>query len=104
MRHLHAFEIAQGNPQHFKYVKRIYREGFKMEKIMRKESRGRCLRMFFPFGFPILLLGNFFCEASFAAPVDFPQKEVTIVVPFGDRKSTRLNSSHTTISRMPSSA
>ena len=39
--------------------------------------------MFFLFVFSILLLGNFFCEASFAAPVDFPQKEITIVVSFG---------------------
>ena len=34
-------------------------------------------------------------------------KEYKVIVPFGirrDRKSTRLNSSHTDISRMPSSA
>ena len=32
------------------------------------------------------------------------RKGPNVVGPFGDRKSTRLNSSHSTLSRMPSSA
>ena len=36
--------------------------------------------------------------------VDIPRLKLSAAVAEGDRKSTRLNSSHTSVSRMPSSA
>ena len=37
-------------------------------------------------------------------PIESPEKAVEIAKGIGDRKSTRLNSSHSSVSRMPSSA
>lgn len=48
-----------------------------------KENRGNWSRMNLLLCFSIWLLSSFFCGLSFAAPVDFPQKEITIIVSFG---------------------
>ena len=72
---MQAKSVAEGNPQ--KYIEE---NKFTSEKSSRRWSRP------YPWGMPVLL--------SFLYKI-FGMK---------DRKSTRLNSSHTDISRMPSSA
>ena len=47
---------------------------------------------------------EFTSTGTFTVPSNCTTVEVFLVAGGGDRKSTRLNSSHTDISRMPSSA
>jgi tripartite-type tricarboxylate transporter receptor subunit TctC len=54
-----------------------------MGKTMMKTKRVRFSRLIFFLGFWAFFSGTFFCGVSFTAPVDFPKKEITIVVPFG---------------------
>jgi tripartite-type tricarboxylate transporter receptor subunit TctC len=54
-----------------------------MEDIKKKGSRRGCSRIVFVLAFSSFFLGHFLCGVSFGASVDFPQKEITIVVSYG---------------------
>ena len=50
---------------------------------MNKMKRVGCLVIAGLLGFSLWLFCSFFSKTTFAAPVDFPKKEITIIVPFG---------------------